>query len=137
MREQFNKYMDEKAPIQLKELFYNLNNSDGIMLQCCFEDFAAQQQVSVEPVVKVNFADVEDNYNNFWKDILEVNGQINLEQLKKELYDYACMIREVSIVYDTLTMGRISKPNTKAQVVIDEVNEVNREIEDDDSKISA
>ena len=83
-----------------------------------------------------NFAGVEDCYNNFWKDILEENGELDWEQVKKELFDYANILREVSIVYDTLTMGRISKPNTKAQVVIDEVNEVNREIEEDDSKIS-
>jgi len=40
IRDRFNKYMDNDAPKQLKRLFDDLNEGDGIMLQSCFEDFA-------------------------------------------------------------------------------------------------
>ena len=40
IRYKFNKYMDNNAPKELKELFDNLTIENGIMLQCCFEDFA-------------------------------------------------------------------------------------------------
>lgn len=38
---QFSTYM-KTAPEQLKKLFMNLNESDAIMLQCCFHDFSKQ-----------------------------------------------------------------------------------------------
>lgn len=126
--------MKEFAKILKSKREYYGNTEAAI--EFAAEEYAKQFSGQIEPPVIGNFAGVEDCYNNFWKDILEENGELDWEQVKKELFDYANILREVSIVYDTLTMGRISKPNTKAQVVIDEVNEVNREIEEDDSKIS-
>ena len=74
---------------------------------------------------------VEKCYQDFWAAIVEKNGEIDMEEIKKELYDYRNIIREVSIVYDTLTMGNISKPNTEAQVVIDEVNRIQEELSEE------
>src|SRR5690554_581629 len=39
IREHFNNYM-KQAPKQLEKLFEDLDENNGIMLQCCFEDFA-------------------------------------------------------------------------------------------------
>ena len=47
---------------------------------------------------------IEENFNTFWKDIVtNEDGTINIEQVKKELYDYSQYIHETSIVYDTIT----------------------------------
>jgi len=66
---------------------------------------------------------VDEVYEEFWKVIIEPNGEIDFDQVKKELYDYACVMHEVAKVYCELTGSRISKPNTKAESVISVVNE--------------
>lgn len=60
---------------------------------------------------------IDTKYDTFWKDIVEKNGLIDIEQVKKELYDYSMMMDEVSKAYDMVTGGRISKPNTAAHHV--------------------
>lgn len=63
---------------------------------------------------------LEKNYREFWKPIIErKDGSIKLSQLKKELYDYSMVMDIASKVYCTITNGRISKPNTHADVIID------------------
>lgn len=62
--------------------------------------------------------DYEVKYNEFWKEIIEKDGVVNIDQVKRELYDFAMMINEVSEVYCHVTNGAISKPNTSADVVI-------------------
>jgi hypothetical protein len=49
------------------------------------------------------------------------------EQIDNELHDYWIALTEVPKVYDELTQGRLSKPNTMAEHVIGRV----REIEDE------
>lgn len=62
--------------------------------------------------------EVEKDYNEFWKPIVEdENGNISFEQVKKELYDYHQMIKSVEKVYCHITNDRISKPNTDPDVV--------------------
>ena len=68
--------------------------------------------------------DYEKEYEDFWKDIVEKDGEINLDQVKKELYDFSWMNTEVPKVYDHVTTGRISKPNTKAFEVISVHDEI-------------
>lgn len=51
--------------------------------------------------------------------VLRADGSIDLEQLRKEMHDYKCMIRNVSIVYDNITGGKLSKPTYEPEVVID------------------
>jgi hypothetical protein len=62
--------------------------------------------------------DVEAEWNDFWKPILFKRGKLNLSQLKKELFDYSQVMHEVSLVYDHITNGAISKPNTRHEDVI-------------------
>lgn len=53
------------------------------------------------------------NYNSFWKDIIEKeDGTVDMEQLKKELYDYSMIIENCTKAYMEMTDGNISKPNT-------------------------
>jgi len=69
-------------------------------------------------------AEVQGVFEEFWQPIVMPNGEWNLEQVKRELYDYRRMMTSVSEVYDQITNGRISKPNTDASVVIDEADDV-------------
>lgn len=64
----------------------------------------------------------EETYQNFWKLIVEKNGELDLEQTKKELHDFHFVMEQVSKVYDTLTGGQLSKPHYYADGVIAEVN---------------
>jgi len=71
--------------------------------------------------------DYEKAYEEHWKHLVEQDGSLNLDQVKRELYDYHCVLEEVSTVYMDITNGKFSKPNTGAQHIIDEVN---RQIEE-------
>lgn len=62
-------------------------------------------------------AEVEENWNDFWKDIIMPKGYIDLEQLKKELFDYSNIMHGASEVYYHVTGGAVSKPNTDPKVV--------------------
>jgi hypothetical protein len=67
--------------------------------------------------------EIEENYNDVWKQIIENNdGSLNLDQIKKELFDYWNFMEDCSLVYSHVTGGRISKPNTKAFEVISEAD---------------
>lgn len=66
--------------------------------------------------------DYENTWQSFWKEIvMGIDGQPDLEQIKKELYNYKILLKNVPIVYDSVTFGRISKPNTDPIYVIDAV----------------
>ena len=68
--------------------------------------------------------EVEERFEEWWASIVMPNGEWDLEQVKKELYDYSVLIRNVSEVYDHITGGRISKPFTKVEVVIAEADDL-------------
>lgn len=58
-------------------------------------------------------------WDNFWKGvILDEDGGIDEEQLKRELSDYSLMMIEVSKVYDEVTGGVVRDPTTSAVDVI-------------------
>lgn len=62
--------------------------------------------------------DYEEMYETFWKELIENNkGEIILDNLKRELYDYAILIDNVSKVYDHVTGGVVSKPLTNPEIV--------------------
>jgi len=62
--------------------------------------------------------DAEEEYNSFWKSVVENNdGTINMEQLKKELADYSLLMKNMSELFCLITGGRISKQNTMAYVI--------------------
>lgn len=56
--------------------------------------------------------EVEKEYEEFWKDIVEDDGVLNKEQIKKELYDFSMVMVNCSKAYVEMTRGIISKPNT-------------------------
>ena len=72
-------------------------------------------------------SDVNKVYEEFWKFIIELDGEIDFEQVKRELYDYRIVMQEVSKVYCEITEGKFSKPNTKAEYIIEVVDEYNEE----------
>ena len=74
--------------------------------------------------------DADKIFKEFWVPIIfdMKSGRLNLEQLKKELYDYAMLLDNVPKVYSEITSGKISKPNTCAEVVIAEYHDVLSEL---------
>lgn len=56
--------------------------------------------------------EVEKEYEEFWKDLVEDDGVLNKEQIKKELYDFSVVMDNCSKAYMEMTRGYISKPNT-------------------------
>jgi hypothetical protein len=61
----------------------------------------------------------EEEYNAFWKEIVEDGaGNINKEQLMKELYDFSFMLREVPKVYMAISGNKLSYPTYHAETVI-------------------
>lgn len=66
--------------------------------------------------------DYQEDYENYWKDIIEdENGEINKDALMRELFDYSVVMDEVPKVYLELTGGKISKPNTRSEAVIEAI----------------
>lgn len=64
-------------------------------------------------------SEVERVWDEYWRDIVTDHGEPNLDLIKRELFDYYTALQEVPKVYDTITRGRFTKPNTRAQVVLD------------------
>ena len=60
---------------------------------------------------------------DFWWPILAKEGRLDLAQIMRELYDYRTVMQEVRRVYDHLTGGKFSKPNTAAEHIIAAVEE--------------
>lgn len=67
--------------------------------------------------------DVEHSWHTFWRDIiLDEDGEIDVDQLKRELSDFHYMIDNTTRVFSEVSGHRISKPNTHADAVIGEYN---------------
>lgn len=67
----------------------------------------------------MNNYDEEEIYQSFWKDIIcDKDGNINAEQLKRELRDFYIMIHEVPTVYCEITDGLLSKQLYDAETVL-------------------
>ena len=62
--------------------------------------------------------DVEQVWMNFWERSLCPDGELDLDAIKCELYDFHICMEEVSKVYDHCTYGAVSKLTTKAEIVI-------------------
>lgn len=68
-------------------------------------------------------------FEKWWHSIIyKEDGSVNIEQIKKELYDYNILLKNTSKVYFDITNGAISKPFTDPDVVIaiadDNYNEI-------------
>lgn len=63
--------------------------------------------------------EVEKVWQEFWKDIVcDENGNVDLEQIKKELCDFRFMMNEVPKVYSEITGGLLSYPTYEAETVL-------------------
>ncbi|WP_226035754.1 hypothetical protein [Aquibacillus saliphilus] len=60
-------------------------------------------------------------YDEFWKDIVEENGKVNLDQIKRELADYRQLLNDVPKVYEEVC--GLSKANTRPDYVINYLND--------------
>jgi hypothetical protein len=66
-----------------------------------------------------NMQDYEQDYDAFWKGILENHdGTINMDQLKRELFDFRKLMNNAAKVYEHITGGTITKVETNADAVI-------------------
>jgi hypothetical protein len=76
---------------------------------------------------------IDEEFKDFWVPIIfdAKNGRLNLEQLKKELYDYSMLLENVPKVYCEVSGGKISKPNTDPEEVILAFNDLLNETVDD------
>jgi hypothetical protein len=77
---------------------------------------------------------VEESWK-MWKEIVcDANGNINFEQLKKELFDYCNVMDSASIINCAVSGGALSYPNYPAQTVLSlfEDKFLNKEIVKDD-----
>jgi hypothetical protein len=73
--------------------------------------------------------DYEKTFEDFWKELVcKPDGSLNIDQVKRELHDYHTVLSQVSRVYDHITGGRISKPNTLAFEVITQADEHYKEL---------
>lgn len=68
--------------------------------------------------------DYIEDYNEFWKDLVEKDGVLDKDAVMRELHDFHFMMEEVPKVYMEVSGGRISKTNTYAFEVISQFNEL-------------
>jgi len=62
--------------------------------------------------------DYEKEYEDFWKEIVETDGVMDIDKVKRELSDFSKLIENIPLVYDHITNGQVSKPLTDPNVVI-------------------
>lgn len=63
------------------------------------------------------------NFDLYWRDlIIDKDGNINLDQLMRELSDYSLLMEMISQVYNEFTP--YSKPFTRTEVIIDHIEQV-------------
>lgn len=67
--------------------------------------------------------EVERVWLEFWEPLVCQNGVLDLEQIKRELYDFWMCLQEVPAAYVHVTGGKISKPHTRAVYVMDAADE--------------
>ena len=62
--------------------------------------------------------DYNETYARFWAGIIDAPGVDREDKIRRELHDYTFLMEQVPSVYDAVSGGRISKPNTMAFEVI-------------------
>lgn len=76
-------------------------------------------------------ADYYEDWRTYWADIVAPFGEINLDQVQRELSDYGRLLDAVPLVYMHATGGQVSKPLTDPSVVCSLIDEHAREIVED------
>lgn len=75
-------------------------------------------------IAALGASDYINEYWANWAGIVEApTGQLSRDAVARELADYSVVMDQASQVYDDLTGGRISKPNTAARHVISEARD--------------
>jgi hypothetical protein len=89
------------------------------------QDLGAENQALAEAMAAFDAAVLEDGdhevravFAEFWEPIVRPGGRWDLAQVMRELHDYSGLLDQVRLVYDEITRGRISKPNTLAADVL-------------------
>lgn len=62
---------------------------------------------------------VERVWKEFWLPIVAPSGELDIEQVKLELYDAYILIHGLSYIYSDLSGHQASKPTTDPQVILD------------------
>jgi hypothetical protein len=76
----------------------------------------ARSWVTVTPAAE---ADYIRTYEETWKERIEnPDGSLRKDQVMRELHDYLGLMRRAAEVYESVTGGRISKPESAAEAVI-------------------
>lgn len=71
-------------------------------------------------------AEVNQVFDDLWaKIVLNPDGSLNVEQVKRELFDFKIVMGEVGKVYMEISGGRLSKLDYTAEAVLGVVEEVN------------
>lgn len=62
--------------------------------------------------------EVQQVWDEFWSPLVAPDGAVDLEQIKRELFDWHTAMDQVSRAYCDITGGRFSKPNTAAGWIV-------------------
>ena len=74
-------------------------------------------------------SEVEKVYQDFWRPIVERDGCVDMEQVKKELFDFWQVMQSVPKVYCYITDNQVSKILTDPDVVCNLADEYYRKQE--------
>lgn len=88
---------------------------DGDVLAKLNAALAPPAERPIEP--HNEYPDPEQEWQRFWAEIVAPDGEINVEQVKKELADYSFLMAQASEVY--CYFANLSKTNYSAQTIID------------------
>lgn len=67
--------------------------------------------------------DYEKTYEDQWLHICEPDGELNMDAVKRELHDYATVLKNVAKAYDAVTGGRVTKPMSDPGAVVSAMEE--------------
>lgn len=125
---------EDFVPVDWQSDIYNKMNEKGYKQRLIIAGALIAAEIDrispapIETIIvdEIPIQEVEESWE-FWKDIiLNEDGTINIEQLKKELSDFYIAMKEVGKVYCHITNDRISKINTFAAAVIGEADDCYR-----------
>lgn len=74
--------------------------------------------------------EVDDLYKSYWKDHVETDGVIDLEKVKRELYDFKKLMEDAMKVYSHVTGGAVSNLLVTAEEVIQRADECKKKTDD-------
>lgn len=85
---------------------------------------------------KIN-QEIENNFNNNWRNIvISKNGLPDLDQIKKELFDYSNLIDRMSELTYYISNGLLSKPNYTIDALKSQVDDgINKFLEEQKNEI--